>query len=92
MTSAIAAKITTVFMNNMYSLPHFVPGRNTIRVTAAEGADLKANRLALEYAWQEQGKDRTLTKTIDKLPFECTVEVGGKELPRMKHVRLSVAP
>jgi len=39
-----------------------------------------------------EGKDKTLTKQIDKLPFECTVEVAGKELPRMKHLKMSVAP
>jgi len=85
-------KITTVFMNNMYSLPYFMPGENAIRVTAAEGTDLKANPLTLEYAWQEQGKDRTLKKAVEKLPFECKVTVGGEELPRMKSVTLSVAP
>ncbi len=85
-------RITTVFMNNMYALPYFKPGKNTIKLTAAEGTDLKKNKLTLEYAWEEQGKEKTLTKTITKLPFQTTVEVGGKELPRMKHVKLSVAP
>ena len=85
-------KITTVFMNNMYALPYFMPGKNTLTVTAGEGADLKQNKLTLEYAWEEAGKEKTLTKTIDKLPFTTTVEVAGKELPRMKSVKLSVAP
>lgn len=84
-------KITTVFMNNMYALPYFAPGRNTIRVEAAEGTDLKKNALALEYAWEEEGVEKSLKKAVDKLPFECVVEVGGKEMPRMKFVRLSVA-
>ena len=84
-------KVTTVFMNNMYALPYFKPGKNTIRVTAAKGADLKANKLTLEYVWEEQGKQRKLTKTIDKLPFETAVTVAGKEMPRMKSVTLSVA-
>ena len=85
-------KITTVFVNNMYALPYFTPGKNTIKLTAAEGTDLNKSKLTLEYAWEEQGKEKTLTKTIDKLPFETTVTVGGEELPRMKQVKLSVAP
>jgi len=85
-------KITTVFMNNFYALPYFLPGKNTIRLTAAEGADLKKNKLTLEYVWEEQGKERTLRRTIEKLPFQTTVQVGGKELPRMKSLTLSVAP
>jgi len=84
-------KVTTVFMNNMYALPYFKPGKNTVRVAAAKGADLKANKLTLEYVWQEQGKERKLTKAIDKLPFETTVTVAGKEIPKMKSVTLSVA-
>ena len=85
-------RITTVFMNNMYALPYFMPGKNTLRLTAAEGADLKANKLTLEYVWQEQGQEKTLTRKIDKLPFEHTVTVAGEELPRMKSVRLTVDP
>ncbi|HET6427391.1 MAG TPA: hypothetical protein VM389_03480 [Phycisphaerae bacterium] len=100
MTAAAAAgdvgidrfKVTSVFMNNIYSLPYLMPGENTIRLTAAEGADLSANALTLEYAWQEQGKDKTFTQRITRLPFEHKLTVAGKDLPRMKYVKLSVAP
>jgi len=85
-------KITTVFMNNMYSLPYFMPGKNVIRVTAAEGANLEKNPLSLEYVWQEQGKEKTLVKKVERVPFRTTVEVSGEELPRMKSVTLSVSP
>ncbi|KKL69526.1 hypothetical protein LCGC14_2114090, partial [marine sediment metagenome] len=85
-------RITTVFMNNIYSLPYFMPGKNKVRLAAATGADLKANKLTLEYAWSEQGKDKTLTRQVEKLPLDFTVDVGGKDLPRMKHLKLSVAP
>jgi len=85
-------KVTSVFMNNFYSLPYLLPGANTIRVTAADGADLKANALTLEYAWQEAGKDKTFTRRITALPFEHKLTVAGKDLPRMKYVKLSVAP
>ena len=85
-------KVTSVFMNNFYSLPYFMPGANTVRVTAVDGADLKANALTLEYAWQEEGKDKTFTQRITRLPFEHTLTVAGKDLPRMKYVKLSVAP
>jgi len=85
-------RFTTVFMNNIQALPYFAPGKNLIRVTAAEGADLAKNKLTLEYAWEEDGKERKLESKVDKVPFETTVEVGGQAMPRMKSVRLSVAP
>jgi hypothetical protein len=84
--------LTTVFINNMYALPYFMPGRNTIRVTAAEKTDLERNRLTLVYTWEEQGKERILKKRIDKVPFETTVDVAGNEIPRMMLVTLAVAP
>ena len=85
-------RFTTVFINNMYALPYFMPGRNTIRLTTADGADLKNNPLTLTYVWEDQGKEKTLRKRIDKTPFETTVEVTGTEIPRMKSVTLAVEP
>jgi len=84
--------VTSVFLNNFYALPHFVPGRNVVHVTAGKGADLAANLLTLDYVWEEAGRERTLRRRIDKLPFECVVNVAGKELPRMKSVTLAVSP
>jgi hypothetical protein len=85
-------RITTVFMNNLYALPYLVPGRNTIRLTAAEPAALPAGALRLKYEWEDQGKPRQLEAAVDRLPFEKVVTVGGKEMPRMKQVTLSLAP
>jgi hypothetical protein len=76
--------VTTVFMNNMYALPYFKPGKNVIKVTTGEGADLKSNKLKLEYVWEEEGKEKKLNLPIDKVPFEHTVEVAGKELPKVE--------
>jgi hypothetical protein len=85
-------KITTVFINNMYALPYFMPGKNTVAVAAGDKADLKHNKLTLQYVWEEQGKEKKLNKRIDKVPFETNVEVAGSEIPRMKSVTLAVAP
>jgi hypothetical protein len=85
-------KVTTVFMNNIYALPQLLPGRNTIRVATGGISDLKANALTIDYAWEEQGEAKALSRRIDTLPFEITVDVAGNDLPRMKHVTLSVAP
>lgn len=85
-------KQTTVFMNNKYALPYLLTGKNTVRVTAAEGADPKARKVTLEYAWVEKGELKKLIKRIDAFPFETVVEVAGEKHPRMKHLRLSVAP
>jgi hypothetical protein len=86
-----AFRLTTVIMNNIYALPYFMPGKNTIRVAAADGADLARNKLTLEYAWWDGQEAKGLTTQIDKLPFECTVDVQQKGVPKMKFVRLSVA-
>ncbi len=85
-------KCTTVFINNMYALPYLMPGKNLVRVTAAEKPDTKHNPLTLKYVWQEQGKDKTLETRINKLPFETTVEVAGHEIPRMTSVTLAIGP
>ena len=84
--------ITSVFMNNMHALPHLAPGRNVVHVTAGDGTDLAANPLTLEYVWEEAGKERMLRRHIKALPFECVVNVAGKEMPRMKSVTLAVSP
>jgi hypothetical protein len=83
---------TTVFMNNIQALPFFVPGKNAVRVTAADGADLARNKLSLEYVWDEQGQEKKLECKIERVPFEVAVDVAGQEMPRMKSIKLSVAP
>ncbi len=85
-------RFSTVFINNMYALPYFMPGRNVVRVTADKGSDLKHDPLTLTYVWEEQGKERRLERRIDKLPCETVVEVAGAEMPRMKSVTLAVGP
>ena len=86
-----AFQLTTVIMSNIYALPYFMSGKNTIRVTAADGTDLAKNKLALEYAWWDGQEAKGLARPIDKLPFECTADVQQKDVPRMKFVKLSVA-
>jgi len=61
-------------------------------VTADKGSDLKHNGLTVTYAWEEQGREKTFQKKVDKVPFEATVEVGGEAMPRMKSVTVAVAP
>jgi hypothetical protein len=85
-------RITTVFMNNFQALPHLAPGQNTLRVSADQQADLKANKLKLTYVWNESGKEKTLSKTVPSVPFETKVAVAGSEMPRMKSVTLAVEP
>jgi hypothetical protein len=84
-------EFTTVFVNNMYALPYFTPGKNTIRVTAGQTEDLKAHPITLTYVWEQQGRQRQLKKRIETLPAEFTVDVPGDEMPRMKSVTLAVA-
>jgi hypothetical protein len=66
-------------------------GTDDVKVTAADGADLAKNKLTLEYSWWDGQEAKGLTATIDKLPFERTVEVQQKGVPKMKFVKLSVA-
>ena len=83
---------TTVIMNNRYALPYLMPGKNTVSLTAAEGTDLARNKLTLEYAWLDAENEQSLVRTVDRLPFEYTVDVQQRDVPKMKFVKLSVAP
>ncbi len=83
-------RFTTVFVNNMYALPYFMPGKNTIRLSAEKAEDLKDHPVTLTYVWEQQGGERRLEKKIEKLPAEFTVTVPGEQMPKMKSVTLAV--
>jgi len=34
----------------------------------------------------------SLVRTVDRLPFECTVDLQQRDVPKMEFVKLSVAP
>jgi hypothetical protein len=79
-----------VFLCNFQSLPYLLPGKNAVRVSTAKGADLEANKLKIEYAWEEDGKLKTLSTKVPSVPFETPAEVSPTATSRMKSVTLSV--
>ena len=85
-------RITVVFLCNFQSLPYLLPGKNAVRVSTAKKADLEANKLKIEYAWEEDGKPKTLSARVPSVPFEAPVEVPSGAMCRMRSVTLSLDP
>jgi hypothetical protein len=81
-------RIVTEFQLNPYSLPNLVPGKNTVRVSAAQ----YDTPLTARYEWYE-GEDwqqkREAYKTF-RADGEFTIDVAGPKYPRMKLLMLSV--
>jgi len=83
-------ELVSHFQVNRFSLPHLVPGKNTVKVEAAN----YGSPLTVKYEWSE-GEDWKTPKSVSKTfrkdgTFEITV--AGPKYPRMKALTLSVAP
>lgn len=82
-------RLKNIFQLNIYSLPGFVPGKNTITVSAKNPTTLTNSALVVTYEWDE-GPDwktsRTLSKEITQLPYSYEVNVEGPKMPRMKRL------
>jgi hypothetical protein len=83
-------ELVTVFQHNMYALPQLMPGKNKVKVVAGNGGQLDKTRFYFECAWQGQGAGKTekLRRRIARSPTELTVEIPGKDLPRMRYLLL----
>ncbi len=65
------------FQQNMLALPRLMPGRNVIRVTAAEIRPGYA--LKVEYAWDDAlGVDRRDVRLIDRVPLSYEITAAGQ--------------
>ena len=74
----------------MYALPQFMPGKNEVRLAVANPDVLAKTKFKLEFAWDQDGKTKTATHTIDKSPYTFTVDIPSKDdLPRMRYVKMS---
>ena len=83
-------ELVSHFQVNRFSLPHLVPGKNTVKVEAAN----YGSPLTVKYEWSE-GEDWKTPKSVSKTfrkdgTFEITV--AGPKYPLMKALTLSVAP
>jgi len=89
--AAIAGlELISHFQLNRFSLPHFVPGKNTVFVTAEQ----YGSPLAVTYRWAEGRNwltERSITRTF-AADGRFEVDVAGPKYPRMEHLSLSVAP
>jgi len=88
-------RLKTTFMLNMYALPYFVPGENTVTVSAETPKQLKDAKLLVRYEWDE-GRDwkvgRNHTAEVTSFPHSYTVEVAGPKMPRMRRLVMKVVP
>lgn len=71
-----ALTVTTVCQLNYFALPRLVPGRNTVRVTAAD-TPAPDGALKVTWTWTEAAGQRADTRLITAFPAEYTVEVGA---------------
>jgi hypothetical protein len=86
--------LRTTFQLNIYALPGFFPGKNTVTVSAKAPAKLDRKRLFVTYEWDEGPGwtvPRTLTKQVAAFPTSYDVEVKGPKMPRMKRIVMKLA-
>ena len=83
-------RIEAVFQHNMYARPYLVPGRNQITIHASDSTLLGRVPLEIKWSWMEEGRERAHLRKVSSVPMTYTVEVGSKELPRMRSLELSV--
>ena len=84
-------KIEAIFQHNMFARPYLVAGRNHVSVRVGKPEALKAHKLTVTYAWEEGGKKKTRAKEIGSAPATYTIDVAGKEMPRMVSLEMAVA-
>lgn len=83
--------IRSVFQHNMFARPYLEPGENKVTVRFANPQAMDRQGLAVEFAWFEDGMLQTDRQVVKQSPYTYTVTVGGKRLPRMKHLSLWVS-
>jgi hypothetical protein len=82
--------LTSHFQLNRFSLPHLVPGRNVVTVSA----DYVGVPLTVTYKWAEGPgwrQQRTVTKKITGRKTTFVIDVAGPKWPRMEALILSTA-
>jgi hypothetical protein len=88
-------RVKTTFMLNMYSLPYFTPGMNTVTVSAAKGGKLNDAKLLVAYDWAEGPGwkvEKSDVREFVSFPASYRVKVAGPGMPRMKRLVLKVVP
>ncbi|HUW83855.1 MAG TPA: hypothetical protein VMZ31_13790 [Phycisphaerae bacterium] len=78
------------FQLNRFSLPNFVPGKNTVFVAA----ERYRSPLTVTYQWAEGSNclnARSIARTFTA-DGQFEVDVAGPKYPRMEYLSLSVAP
>jgi len=88
-------RLRTIFQENIYALPGFFPGKNTVTVRAAKAQEIKQHALAVTYEWAEGegwATPKSVTKKFETLPASFEVEVAGPKMPRMKKLVVRLEP
>jgi hypothetical protein len=84
-------RLKTTFQLNIYSLPGFFPGTNTVTVAAKAPESLGRSKLLVTYEWDEGpgwGIQKRRTEEITSFPTSYEVEVAGPKMPRMKRLAI----
>jgi len=87
-----AIKIDAVFQHNMFARPYLAAGANGVTVRSADPEQLEANDLTISYTWvTEEGPIQCDKKKITKSPTTYTIDVAGRQMPKMVSMELAVA-
>ena len=85
-----AVTVEMIFQHNMFARPYLVPGANRVTVRADGGEALRTGQFTVTFTWRQGARRRQHSKRIASSPTTYTIEVGGKELPRMLSLELAV--
>jgi len=86
-------KVTNTTMLNFYSRPWLEVGANRVTVTASNPKALAAAPLEVTWRWLEDWTDeKTFTHKVARSGATCTIDVGGRKLPKMKSVTIACPP
>lgn len=82
--------VECIFQHNMFARPFLAPGANRVTVRTACPEGLSHMPLTVRWEWQESGRAKSHTRTIATAADNYTIAVGGRAMPRMLALELSV--
>ena len=87
-----AVEVRAVFQHNMFARPYLVAGRNRVTVRAGKRELSKAGPLKVIYTWKQGRARRRHVREVAASPTTYTINVGGRDMPRMLSLELAAAP
>jgi len=83
--------VKAIFQHNMFARPHLGAGKNKVAVRVANPETLNVDPFHVTYVWAADNKEQRHSERITKSPMTYTIDVPGKQMPKMIRLELSVA-